>query len=746
MNLRALCLLLALSPLSVIAADYAANFPRDLAAWRKAADSVTKVSVDGSSLVVENATPKDDHYALIELPVGATGSAPVEIVARVRIRQAPANRQAALVWHSAEKGRSFFQYYDSGDYELYDWADPDWRDRRPVTKVAGLRQGEINEIAVRVIGGRAFHFINGAAVDVLDFAPPLRPGVGFSVPPRTTLEIESLSVRALPAADAALARKYEAEVRQVHAAAGVIANLHRPLALPVAEEFNDNGNGWPVVLEGSEIAIRDGKLEFENLSAEKNTSTWITKQLASPPAEDFEIALTLEAPDGTEAGLIFDADNNGRRFFSIGGSQVNYYEYRQKAWNRDTLVYAPTNRIRTQPAEKNELVVRVLGRRAFLLLNGAAVHAVDYNRIPNPWVGLVVGAGTVARFDRLTLAPLALAPAARTAELTRLEAEAQQARIAAGPPLKAFVETFDDNRHEWKFLGQRREGSAEIAGGVLTVRNLREKSTTLELVPVTLNQDADYELAMRARHAGGADDFEISLIWGRTADHKNGQSLSFSGNRHWRYTSTKDGVESAQIKWKRTTALNAAGEFNELAVRKLGNRLFFLINGQVLGDRDAPRLAGDQFGFELGQKVHAAFDELRVSYPERTPEATAQEREKLLATLEVARKQPVLGAAFRMAGGIVFLPQPVEKDYREMERMNKKYRLKKMLAVIADMKNPVKRAGTEWNPVLYYFYRNIDGVDYYWEFNCGTGGLQGKKTLQDIIVDQVSLTNNPREI
>ncbi|HEX2860669.1 MAG TPA: hypothetical protein VHN79_03475 [Lacunisphaera sp.] len=524
--------------------------------------------------------------------------------------------------------------------------------------------------------------------------------------------------------------------------------------LPFVEEFNDNAAGWSLKFDSIDAVIRDGRLEFENLSAEPNSVFWLTQELAQAPAGDFEIAVTMAPPEGVatgEAGLVFDLNaQGGRRVVQLSRDSFRYDHFHDGRWDLEFNRFTKWPGIRAEPGAKNDLAFRVLGQRGFILINGTAVHALDYKQSRANYAGVIVSSGTMAAFDRLAIQPLKLTDAARTAEAARLEREARASTIAAGPKLEPFVETFEDNRHQWPFLGESETSSGAIKEGALFSHNKRDKNTSLDLITVPINDAADYEITMRARNAGAKDDHQVSLVWGRSSDGAYIEGFAFSGNRQWVSYAVADGKSVRRHPWRPSSAVKASGEMNELVVRKLGDTVFLLINGQVVGEFPARRLHGSGFGVEIGPGIQAAVDELRVTYPALSPEAVEKQKRELLAALEVAHAKKELGAtssvaARKEAEAKQLAAQPTKKDWDEQDKLDRKYRNKKMLSVLADRPNTARRTGSESAPLLYYHYRNIGGVDYYWEFQCMHVGSPGKLNLHEIVVTGVVLTSHIRQ-
>jgi hypothetical protein len=86
-------------------------------------------------------------------------------------------------------------------------------------------------------------------------------------------------------------------------------------------------------------------------------------------------------------------------------------------------------------------------------------------------------------------------------------------------------------------------------------------------------------------------------------------------------------------------------------------------------------------------------------------------------------------------------PRPSEKDYKEVDKLRRRYETKTMLKVLADMPRPARRTGSPSAPLLYYHYKMIGRTDYYFEFQCMYVGPQGPFGDQKLDPNWIKVTN-----
>ncbi len=747
-----LAALLLLTPPGLRGQRYVADFRAELATWQAAVaqQPMTRLQLDDhGALVIEN-TLDNGNLVPVFAPVPSGLKGPWEMTARIKLLKGPPERYAVLLWSFAPNHTHYFSVEEAGGkYSLFTWREG-WTYHRPYTATPTVRRDETNELTLRLVGQRVFYLINGKIVDVIDAPQTTLAAAGVWVPAQTTFQLDGFSLQPLGADVAAQAPAWEAEAKTAQDAAGVILNLDKPAPYPLVEEFNDNATGWPLKLETADFAIRDGKLHFENLLAEANKVLWTTKPLAELPKGDHEIVLTvpsIEGPEAAEAGLVFDLNNTSRRVFQITSKHVRYYAYDNGTFGADALF---TESPAVKAGGPNELVVRVLGGRAYLLLNGTAVAAFDYQP-RGEWLGPIVASGTLATFDRLTVRPLQLTPAARAAEIAKYELTARATRIAAGGPLADWVEPFNDNAQQrWPAEGAFRPATAQPSNSVMAWTN---SATTGRVFTsgVPINQAADYRVTLRLASCTGADRFGTGVVWGGDGRQWYGFLMTTGGQWHV-YRKQADKFETI-VPWRRTSAFKP-GQPVELAVQRAGGSIFFLVNGQVLGDLPAPTAFGSQAGIELGAGVTAEFDELKVSYASAKPEDSGPLHARLSAELAAAEKRPELAALSHVAYQKQLAaeeyerlhpPQPTQKDWAEADKQRKKYQNRKMLSLLADRPRPARHVQGAGAHRIYYFYRTIGRADWYLEYVCiNTDTGAGNKLDRFVIID-VGLTSTIME-
>ncbi len=331
---------------------------------------------------------------------------------------------------------------------------------------------------------------------------------------------------------------------------------------PFNEDFDDNKANWVSHEKGATWIekIAGGKFYFENLSADANRTKWRARPIELSPGRDFEIALRVSMTDGPtngETGIIWDYDpgvgSGKRRHFHVSR------DGRYRIFHFDGKAFVGYAVLRKSPAVKltgeNELVIRSIGARAFFLVNGTAVDAIDLDNVRGKQAGIAIDSGVTVEADHFHVRYLDTPAEVRLAEAGKLEAEARASLIAAGPPLVDFVETFDDNRRNWPYVNAGDGWKAEIAAGVLQWENSAKEGKQMTLITQPVNFVADYEISFRARSLTGGSSL-LSLSWG-FARETCSLEFGFTGAGYYVFSVFQAGEGKNAVPWTQTSLIKA---------------------------------------------------------------------------------------------------------------------------------------------------------------------------------------------
>lgn len=498
--------------------------------------------------------------------------------------------------------------------------------------------------------------------------------------------------------------------------------------LPLVEDFDDDRHGWSDLGDNEKSfgEIANGVLFFENLELE-GSDMHPTIPLDLDMARDFSLDLRIKYASGTDnRGYGFNLGRDGNKAYhtlSVSGNQwyiVSSYtgsEWSSRvSWTEDPAL--------VKRDDYNMLSLRKIGSQWFFLINGEVVDQAALARPENSTVGIHLPSGSAIEADSLRVAYLTESEKQRAALAAQLEEQLHARRIKSGPALEDFVETFEDNRNEWPWISEGETWSGKIQDGALHWAN-RSDGAQITYIQKPVNARADYELSLRFTHLAGPIDNSIGIKFGRSDDGAREQFFGIAPNGYYIFQVWDDGVSTTPIPWTKIDLVKP--EANEIVLRKVHDRAFLHVNGQLLADIPAPELFGGATGVSISGGMTVAFDELAIRYFSRT-------RAESIAAMEALDKQLVaIHRGGKVKGAVHAMSAARErdeenerardaellsdKDYKQLNKVRKQFTGKSKLSLFASWKRPSDILGNpNGSHRIYYNYKLKGRKQYYYEF------------------------------
>ena len=168
-----------------------------------------------------------------------------------------------------------------------------------------------------------------------------------------------------------------------------------------------------------------------------------------------------------------------------------------------------------------------------------------------------------------------------------------------------LADRFENNRNGWD-LRPSEGGSEEIVNGVLRLRS-QPKWVTPMTLPVEIDQDRDFEIRATVTGVRAKDSSRFGILWG-FRDYEGNFDFSITGDGRV-FVTKKSGKASRSSIGRKTVS---ADEPNRMVIRKSGQKLRFLINGDLVYEMPFVPFFGDRIGFIAFDDVEATFDNLEV--------------------------------------------------------------------------------------------------------------------------------------
>ncbi|HCX22379.1 MAG: hypothetical protein CMB80_07335 [Flammeovirgaceae bacterium] len=153
----------------------------------------------------------------------------------------------------------------------------------------------------------------------------------------------------------------------------------------------------------------------------------------------------------------------------------------------------------------------------------------------------------------------------------------------------------DADLNDWPIYSES-EFSSEIIWdeGLLLTSN--SNTGFKETIRIPLNQSDDFSIETTVEFISGDQNSGHGLIWG-FKDWNNYQYFLISGNGYYKIGRLYEGIRIDLTDWIFHPQLNQGYKKNRLKVIRLGDKLFYSINSELIISSDYYRLSGNHIGF-----------------------------------------------------------------------------------------------------------------------------------------------------
>lgn len=579
---------------------------------------------------------------------------------------APDSGYYGLIFRKVDNDNYYrFGVSETGHYRLDIYYQGQWGNLIAWSDSDAIRPGRVNDIAALAEGPRLSFYINDEKVADAYDARLAQGLVGLAAETfageRASVQFMDFEVvvpsgeQSTPPSPMVTLEPQECDIPATAPAGWQTA---------LCDLFLDNRNSWPVgpqTLPGGTVTRDIAAATYGlNVQATQDVHYWVGHE--GQTFTDFYAATSASIYSGrpeTSYELVFRAaDQNNFYTLAAAGNYFQVAARIQGAW-RELIPWTFSDALR--PKEFNQLAVLAQGPNLTFYINDMEVGSLTNELIPAGQVGLgaTVYAGDTASIQfhsMLVLVPPELAtpvappgptlppppPRRVTPELptaapteplpppsptapSELLPTAAAGPDACGPVAvpevrswpSGLCETFDSNVLGWG------EGQTEDQLGVIW-RTLEDGVYRWQVQakgsPIysgrydNMPSLKDFYAAVDARRSSGAEDAEYGLQFRRTAEGNYGVFIV-----------TDSGIFLADLfyngDWETlvpptsSTAI-ASGQFNRLAVKAIGPRLSFYINGQQVAEAEEPRLVEGQVGVSVGlregQQAVFKFDNFEI--------------------------------------------------------------------------------------------------------------------------------------
>ncbi len=715
-------------------------------------DDTTVSKLNKGILYWHNTSTDPDSMQITSTEINLGLRNDYELSVRMRmVKSAFDNGWIGFRWAFYEDEKFYYQFQldPENDVRLDAYQDDtltrliDWR-----TSPA-IKAGEFNTFTIRQVGRSLYVYAN----DELFAVGPSRDLSGGKFALRidggVEAEFDFVHSRPLPPAEAAATvAEFDALLRA------------RPTDFhPLVETFAEDQDNWTGIGDDDTSfgEIADGVYHYENLELEDGSAHFIGVFNPIDDERNFSVAARLRFVGGVASrafGLTIGRNDESfaRRFFDIANDQTfsaGYFDGNK--WTTD-IEWTPAKDL-IKADDYNTIAIQSVGHSVYYLINDTVVGRAIRTPLTGGDYGVSISSGVSVDVDDYRITYLPQAKDETAAQITRLDDSFRTFQIANGPSTEPWVDPLDDASQGWLWTGANDKRNFTFAGGKLTAESKTE-TTMLELLERPINEEVDYDLRLTLTHLAGPTNTGTGLIWGRTSDGDARVNFLITSDGYYRYTNLKGGIYNHPIEWTKIEVYRPNLP-NELMVRKIGDRYFLYLNGQLLADAPVSKLQGSLLGMEIGGDQTVAFDEISLTYHPRTGAESQAEFARLDAELAAAYRakkivgimhQPTFRAERRAEIHAEFEAQRLDdKDDKQLNKVRKQYSQKPILSLYADWKKPFKVIND--NPrymEVYYKYRDKAGLQYYYQISTMCPPGRNADDLSNFVITGITMTDRVR--
>ncbi len=176
-------------------------------------------------------------------------------------------------------------------------------------------------------------------------------------------------------------------------------------------------------------------------------------------------------------------------------------------------------------------------------------------------------------------------------------------RSSEGDPNLLFFDDFLDNRHGWLVEDTERIRS-DIEHGDYIITKKGRWGISSRSVVCALNQEEDFIIETVITKREGYDEYGYGIIWGCRSP-RDTYKFVITGEGRYLYGRVEYNDWHGMDTFEESGAVHPGNATNKLVVKKLGSRLFLLINDRVVHETEFEPFSPSNVGFILedGMKI-----------------------------------------------------------------------------------------------------------------------------------------------
>ncbi len=174
---------------------------------------------------------------------------------------------------------------------------------------------------------------------------------------------------------------------------------------------------------------------------------------------------------------------------------------------------------------------------------------------------------------------------------------------------KIFRDQFDNNYNNWYIGSKAGFGSSQIWIKEMVVSCPNKKNSWATSMKHKIDTSKDFTIEVYMKKLSGQKNKGGGLMFGANGPSNN-QFFLISNNGYFIITKKIDGLIINIKDWTRCNFIKK--KINHLKIKKVGNVVYYAINGQIVHQANFSEFIGNNVGFNVAGKQKISFDNLMI--------------------------------------------------------------------------------------------------------------------------------------
>jgi outer membrane protein OmpA-like peptidoglycan-associated protein len=185
--------------------------------------------------------------------------------------------------------------------------------------------------------------------------------------------------------------------------------------------------------------------------------------------------------------------------------------------------------------------------------------------------------------------------------------------VIFGQEMYIFYDDFESNKGKW-LVANNSDASGKITGGKYIMEHKRNFSVYYYWNEKVFDPKSDYTIEVKIKQTKGSGTDKFGIVWGASG-WDNSYSFLLSSDGTYTIGGYKDKSEFTRMEYSRPSVILPKGNYNVLAVKRVGSIIKFYINQKSVYQCSAEPFFGYLLGFVVGKNMEIEADYFSITFP-----------------------------------------------------------------------------------------------------------------------------------